>query len=382
MTAQDDDNNSDSDLDSDDHEEVIYPAMDGEMSDFERTVEVNERMLHQLQSFELMLLDAVSLAALLDVLLHSTLDHFALHKVNLHLHDPEGAIAELLGDASPFGDVLQLTASSFDLQQIYREEPQVERFDSSDERALLAMPGETELGTILALPLMRDGHLVGSFHLGARQAGVFGTALEVDLISHLAAIVAICLENCSNSERLSQLSLLDPLTRLGNKRSFGMELRKEISRAQRNQKSLSLLYVRVDDFHGIAENFGHLAGDFVIKAISASVAEMLRKTDHIARCKSDLFGLLLPACSEVKGQELAERMRSETEFMEINDNRGTLLYASLGIGMTCWNPQTYPAINMEQLAEQMLNSARQALARATDMGGNRVSVTRLTTMFV
>jgi GGDEF domain-containing protein len=109
---------------------------------------------------------------------------------------------------------------------------------------------------------------------------------------------------------------------------------------------------------------------------------MLRDTDLVARCGIDLFAALLPACPENKGQEISERMRSEAEFMEIDDRRGANLFASLSVGMTTWNPQTYPAVNMEQLANQMRNGSRQALERSREKGGNRVVVTRLTTMFV
>jgi len=109
---------------------------------------------------------------------------------------------------------------------------------------------------------------------------------------------------------------------------------------------------------------------------------MLRRTDLIARLDGARFALLLPACSESKGQEIAERMRSDTEFMEIDDGRGANLFASLSIGLTTWNPQNYPAINMEQLAGQVKSTALQGLRRAAEAGGNRVTVSRLTAMLV
>ena len=70
-------------------------------------------------------------------------------------------------------------------------------------------------------------------------------------------------------------------------------------------------------------------------------------------------------------------MRSDTEFMEIDDGRGANLFASVSIGLTCWAPQNYPAINMEQLAEQLKSNALQALQRSLQNGGNQVSLVRL-----
>ncbi len=365
----------------DDH--ISYSDVDSQMGDFTRTVEMNERILHQLQTYELMLLDAESLPALLDVLLINTRDHFGLTATNLTLWDSEGAIAELLPDDIDYGDDLKLVRDSFDMQQMYGAKPQIEVIDVTDHRTSEVLEGsDEEVEKLILLPLVRDGHVVGSFHWGTSKKSTFTTALELDFIAHLAAIVGICLENCVNAERLSQLSLLDPVTRLSNARAFGLELRKEISRAHRGQKSLTLLLLHVDDYKNITDSYGHLSGDHVLKAIGGKIFSMLRSTDYLARIGVDRFGILLPACTEAKGKEIAERMRSETEFMEIDDNRGANLFASLSMAVTAWNPLNYPAVNMEQLAGQLQATAGQALKRAVDGGGNRVIVNRLTTLLV
>lgn len=361
-------------------EGIAYSDVDSQMGDFARTVELNERILQRLQSYELMLLDSSSLAALLDVLLHTTPGHFGLSGVSLSLYDRTGEIEELLGPELEFGADLTLERDSFDMQQLYGARPQVELIVSDDPRALRAI-ANTETGSCaILLPLVRDSMLVGSFHWVAEEADAFGSDVELDFLNHLASIVAICLENCVNAERLATLSLLDPLTRLSNRRAFEMELRKELSRAQRNNKPLTLLVMEVDNFSDISDNYGHLSGDFALKAIGQHISGMLRSTDYLARITGSRFALLLPGCAEAKAQEIAERIRSDTEFMEIDDGRGANLFASLSIGITSWAPQNYPAINMEQLAEQLKTNSLQALERSHSEGGNRVSVSRLAAM--
>ncbi len=361
---------------------ISYSDVDSQMGDFARTVEMNERILQQLQAYELMLLDAESLPALLDVLLITTREHFGLAAANLTLWDAEGAIAELLPGDVNYGDALKQVRDSFDLQQLFGVDPRIEVIDVAERNAEQALEVDDKVEKLVLLPLMRDGHVVGSFQWGSNQKSTFNTHVEMDFIAHLAAIIGICLENCVNAERLSQLSLLDPVTRLSNQRAFGLELRKEISRAQRSQKALTLLLMHVDDYKHITDSYGHLSGDHVLKAIGNKIASMLRHTDYLARIAPDQFGILLPACGEAKGQEIAERMRSETEFMEIDDGRGANLFASLAVGVTSWNPQNYPAVNMEQLAGQLQATAGQALRRAVGAGGNRVALNRLTTLLV
>jgi diguanylate cyclase (GGDEF)-like protein len=363
-------------------EVIAYSDVDSQMGEFARSVALNERILQRLQQYELMLLEASNLPALLDVLVLATAGHFLLGGVSLHLHDPDGRIGELITADLNYGEQLVLERDSFDMQELYGATPEVELLAADDPRALQLSEVDKNMSTALLLPLERDGIMVGSFHWGSPEAGAFTSSVELDFITHLAAIVTICLDNCMNAERLSRLSLLDPLTRLSNQRALDMELRKEISRAQRNQKPMTMILVEVDGLKDIADNYGHLAGDFTIKAIARHIDKMLRRTDYLSRCAPYEFALLLPACSESKGQEIAERMRSDTEFMEIDDGRGANLFASLSIGLVTWSPQNYPAINMEQLAGQMQTAARQGLNRAATAGGNRISMARLTTMLV
>jgi diguanylate cyclase (GGDEF)-like protein len=361
---------------------ISYSDVDAKMGEFARSVELNERILQSLQRYELMLLEAANLPALLDVLVLATPKHFSLGGVSLRLHDPDGRLGELITSDLNYGEKLVLESDSFDMQQLYGASPRVELLAVDDPRAVQLASAEADPQAVLLLPLVRDGLMVGSFHWIAPAEGSFTSHVEVDFIDHLSAIIAICLANCLNAERLSRLSLLDPLTRLSNQRALDMELRKEISRAQRNQKSMTMILVEVDGFRDIADNYGHLAGDFTIKKIARHIAKILRRTDYLARSSVSEFSLLLPACSESKGQEIAERMRSDTEFMEIDDGRGANLFASLSIGLVTWVPQNYPAINMEQLASQIQVAARQGLGRANTAGGNRISVARLTAMLV
>jgi diguanylate cyclase (GGDEF)-like protein len=361
---------------------IAYRDVDSQMGEFARTVEFNERILQRLQQFELMLLDSATLPAILDVLLHTTPTHFDLNGVSLSLYDPNGSIAELLSDEPEFDFDLTLEQDNFDMQQLYGARPEVEYVACNDPRALRAIADVDSGQSVVMLPLVRDGIVVGSFHWVSETANAFGSEIEREFLNHLAAIIAICLENCSNAGRLSRLSLLDPLTRLSNRRAFELELRKELSRAHRSQKPLTLLLIEIDDYRKILESYGHLAADFAVKSVASHVAGMLRSTDHIARIGNCRFALLLPACEEGKGQEIAERMRSETEFLEIDDGRRANLFASLSIGITGWVPKHYPAINMEQLAGQFKSVAVNALEKSAASGGNRVSLSRLSPMLV
>ena len=127
----------------------IYSDVDSQMGEFTRSVEVNERLLQRLQQYELMLLEAASLSAVLDVLLLSTREHFQLSGANLTLNDPQGSIAELLSDDLDYGDDLSLVKDSFELQQMYGVKPGIEVIDVSDHRAVHAVASQEKLETLV-----------------------------------------------------------------------------------------------------------------------------------------------------------------------------------------------------------------------------------------
>ena len=87
--------------------------------------------------------------------------------------------------------------------------------------------------------------------------------------------------------------------------------------------------------------------------------------------------MLLPGCSEFKAADVAERMRADVEQFTVDDGRGAAIEVSLSIGVTTWEPQQYPAIDMPALAEQMQSVASKGLQTAKSAGGNQVSVARL-----
>ena len=185
------------------HESIAYRDIDSQMVEFARTVEFNERILQRLQKYELMLLESETLAALLDVLLYMTPGHFGLNGVSLTLYDPDGGIAELLPEGPDFGLDLCLEPDNFDMQQLYGARPEVEYIASADPRALRAIANVDSGQTALMLPLVRDGVVVGSFHWVSAEARAFASDIEKEYLNHLAAVVAICLQNCVNADWLT-----------------------------------------------------------------------------------------------------------------------------------------------------------------------------------
>ncbi|MGD2057693.1 MAG: diguanylate cyclase [Anaerolineales bacterium] len=104
----------------------------------------------------------------------------------------------------------------------------------------------------------------------------------------------------SQTDQMTELAHTDPLTGLSNRRHMIEQLDREFSRARRYHRPLSLLYLDLDGFKTINDQFGHLFGDEVLSSAAVSMRSVLRSTDLLARIGGDEFAVLLPE-TDLKG---------------------------------------------------------------------------------
>lgn len=353
-----------------------------QLADFIRMVELTEYNLEQLHNFELKLLDAFSLAALIDVLVVESRVQFELDGVQLALYDPGKKIrSDLPVDLDHGGRILYVEDAN-EFQVLYGVNPEVERV--TEFTAPMGDLFKVDRGMICAvkMPLTHGDIIVGSLHWGSVDNDRFDDRKTLEMIAHLSAVIGICIENCLNRERLNKLSLVDPLTRIGNRRMFEIELAKEISRADRTQDPLTLAFVDIDGFEDINEVHGHSVGEQSLRELSEKIADLLRTTDSVCRYEEHRFSVLLPGCNEERAQEVCERIRQQVTQISVVVVGQSELALTASLGLTTWFPKQYPAVNMEQLSLQLANSVRSALAKAQERGGDAVDLARLTTLLL
>jgi diguanylate cyclase (GGDEF)-like protein len=128
--------------------------------------------------------------------------------------------------------------------------------------------------------------------------------------------------------RLEELSIIDELTGLGNRRAFDAALREEMARAARTGQPLSLVLLDVDHFKRFNDEHGHLAGDVALEKVAKVVADSLRTEDRACRFGGEEFAVLLPATPEDAAIEVAERLRRAVASAELPHGPITI---SLGV---------------------------------------------------
>ncbi len=122
-------------------------------------------------------------------------------------------------------------------------------------------------------------------------------------------LIGTSIENAYHEE-IYRLTTEDSLTQIFNKRYFLENLEREMSRALRYDRKLSLIIFDIDHFKHVNGEYGHLTGDFVLKQVAGRIKEHVRRDDLFARYGGEEFVLLLPEIAKDEAATTAEKIRS------------------------------------------------------------------------
>jgi len=280
----------------------------------------NEQKMRRFHEQELNLISSRTLPDLIQSILYNYRRSFSLDAVTLVIYDPEYEIRRILEEEgirmSDHPSLLFVTQRER-LDKLFGDslEPRLGSYDKDQHQFLFNQlsQGYMPLRSVALLPLIRYGELIGSFNLGSFSEERFAEASGTEFLQRLATIVAICIENATNNERLKRVGLTDPLTRINNRRFFDQRLNEEIGRSMRANEPISCLFIDIDHFKSINDDHGHQQGDFILREVARLIREQLRNCDVIARYGGEEFSVLLANTPEQIAWDVAERIRSSID---------------------------------------------------------------------
>lgn len=177
--------------------------------------------------------------------------------------------------------------------------------------------------------------------------------------------VAIDITQQKETERkLRELTLVDSLTGLANRRHFMAEIERLIRDSQRHNHSFALLMYDLDRFKRVNDNYGHDAGDEVLIQISQRVSRRVRANDVVARIGGEEFVVLLPHTTLEAATDLAEDLRKVIGELVFHTDTGEFQVTAT-FGVTCFT-------DADQNADDLLKRVDKLLYEGKESGRNRV----------
>ncbi len=229
---------------------------------------------------------------------------------------------------------------------------------SVDERFCSTMNKETGIRTksLMCVPIKSKGNIIGVLEIANKITNQPFTKDDLKIIMRIVDHAAIAIERASLYQKMAELSITDDLTKLFNTRYLDRTLEIEIRRAGRHRSSLSLIFMDIDHFKTINDNYGHLMGSKLLVEMGQLLIKRLRAIDIVARYGGDEFVIVLPQTSPSAALGIAERIRKRIEqniFLK-KDGYSLRMTASFGVA-------SYP--ESAKSKEDLLRLADEAMYR-------------------
>ena len=172
-----------------------------------------------------------------------------------------------------------------------------------------------------------------------------------------------------NRDQLANMSMIDGLTGIANRRRFDDYLDQEFRRGARNEYPVSLLMLDIDEFKIYNDSFGHQKGDECLKAVAVEIkGHSRRPSDLVARYGGEEFAVILPDTPLGAAEMLAEKIRAGVEGLGLaHADASAGAFVTLSIGAACTEDG---AAGLADLIE----AADKCLYRAKETGRNRVVI--------
>lgn len=166
-------------------------------------------------------------------------------------------------------------------------------------------------------------------------------------------------------EELVAEARTDTLTGLPNRRSFNEDLQRRYDQWRRHQMPLALIMLDIDHFKQFNDNFGHPAGDAVLRWAAQVISSTLRQMDLAARFGGEEFAVVLPGTRLPEAMKVAERIRAMVAAQRF-EHQGTPLQITVSVGVA-------PAVEGDEPAD-LVERADEALYAAKELGRDRAMV--------
>jgi len=198
--------------------------------------------------------------------------------------------------------------------------------------------------TIASVPLVAGSDTIGAVTIYSCDLVEYGDE-HIRLLETIARIAADAIDKCIDHDEARANAMTDPMTGLPNARSLQAQFDKEVARADRGNTSFQLVMLDLDGFKAVNDNFGHQAGDQLLRAVSKVIVGQLRDYDFLARYGGDEFVAIVPDTKPEDVADLCLRIEKAVSAFELPFADGT----SATVGVSPGSATYHRGLSFDQM---------------------------------
>jgi diguanylate cyclase (GGDEF)-like protein len=212
---------------------------------------------------------------------------------------------------------------------------------------------EEGIRSYVILPLNSRGRSIGVLCLGSARTAAYDEA-TLQHVQPLADSVALAFENVRLFQKTRELSITDEVTPLYNFRFFHQILDRELKLVDRYKSVLSLIFVDLDRFKPINDQFGHLRGSRVLREVGFLLRAAVRETDYPARYGGDEFVVILPQTDAPAALVLGDKLRQMIEDHTFLQEEGINARIGVSLGVATYPTDARSKESLIRLADERM----------------------------
>jgi diguanylate cyclase (GGDEF)-like protein len=211
---------------------------------------------------------------------------------------------------------------------------------------------EEGIRSYLIVPLNARGRSIGVMALGSSEISY--DEHTIARLQPLADAVALAFDNVRLFQKTRELSISDEVTPLYNFRFFHQILDRELKLVDRYHSELSLIFVDLDRFKPINDQWGHLRGSRVLREVGFLIRAVVRETDYPARYGGDEFVVILPQTERTAAVAVGEKLRALIEGHTFLQEEGINARIGVSLGVATYPGEARNKESLIRLADQRM----------------------------
>jgi diguanylate cyclase (GGDEF)-like protein/PAS domain S-box-containing protein len=220
----------------------------------------------------------------------------------------------------------------------------------------------------MCVPLIGPDMILGLFHISSHT--IYESSESRNLILTVAERIALSISNLCLQEKLHEQTIRDPLTGVFNRRYMEKTLERELSRAVRHKGKLGILMIDVDNLKSTNDEYGHGAGDVLLRELGTFLSKNTRQEDIVCRYGGDEFIIVLNESSLEGAYKRAQILQQGIKDLQLHYSDVIIRDIQVSIGVACYPEHSD---NVDTLMEYADN----ALYQAKNKGRDQVVLARI-----